>query len=192
MRQSISRMMVPLCLFPSIALSHTGVGQTSGYVHGFCHPMGGADHLLAMFAVGLWAAQIGGRATWLVPSTFVAVMVLGGVLGFWGVPIPFIEHGILVSVLLLGVLIVAACRLPTVYSALIVGLLAVFHGYAHGAEMPAATEAASYTAGFAMATATLHLSGVGVGMILQNVNLQAVNRLAGGAIALGGIYLAIA
>ena len=100
MKQSVSKFFVLLIVFPSLALAHTGVGETTGLMHGFGHPIGGADHMLAMIAVGLWAAQIGGRALWVVPCTFVGVMVLGGVLGFMGLPVPFVEEGILVSILI--------------------------------------------------------------------------------------------
>ena len=182
---------VSLFAFPSLALAHTGVGETAGFAHGFFHPVGGLDHMLAMVAVGLWAAQIGGRALWVVPCTFVGVMILGGVLGFIGVPVPFIEEGITVSVLILGILIASAFRLPLLYSALVVGFFAVFHGHAHGAEMPAAIGAGSYTAGFALATAMLHAAGMGWGLFMRKANLPTLTRFAGGAVALGGIYLAI-
>ncbi len=181
-----------LFFLPGIALAHTGVGETTGLMHGFIHPIGGTDHLLAMVAVGLWAAQIGGRALWVVPSTFVGVMIIGGILGFAGVSVPFIEQGILLSLLILGVLIAGAFRLPLVYSALIVGLFALFHGHAHGAEMPLLITAATYTFGFAVATALLHLAGIGLGVFVSRIDLPAISRFAGGAIALSGVYLAVA
>jgi urease accessory protein len=191
MRQKIFKIVVMLFFLPGMALAHTGVGETTGFMHGVGHPIGGMDHLLAMIAVGIWAAQVGGRALWIVPCTFVGVMVLGGVLGFSGVPVPFIEQGILLSVLILGVLIAGAFKLPLIYSALIVGFFAIFHGFAHGAEMPAAIAAASYTAGFALATALLHLTGTGLSIYMSKINLPAVSRFAGGAIAFSGVYLAI-
>ena len=189
MRQTISKVLVLFFFLPCIALAHTGIGQPTGFMHGFGHPIGGFDHILAMVAVGLWAAQIGGRALWVVPCTFVGVMVLGGVLGFTGVPVPFVEEGILVSILVLGVLIAGALKLPLVFSSLLVGLFAIFHGHAHGAEMPFSIGASSYAAGFAVATAMLHLAGIGLGMLLQKTNLQMMGRVAGGAIALSGLYL---
>ena len=192
MKSSVSKMSALLLAFPSLALAHTGVGETTGLMHGFGHPIGGADHMLAMIAVGLWAAQIGGRALWIIPCTFVGVMVLGGVFGFSGIPVPFIEEGILISVLILGILIAGAFKLPLVFSSLIVGVFAIFHGYAHGAEMPVATSAASYAIGFAFATAMLHVAGMSLGMLMQKTNLYAVTRFAGGAIALSGVYLAVA
>ncbi len=189
MSRSILKLLL-LCVFlPTAAPAHTGVGEATGFIHGFGHPLGGADHLLAMVAVGLWAAQIGGRALWAVPLTFVGVMIAGGFLGFNGIPVPFIEGGILLSILLLGVLIAGAFRFPLVYSVLVVGVFAVFHGHAHGAEMPVAAGAVAYTLGFALATAMLHLAGMALGALMQQINLQTVHRFAGGAIALAGIYL---
>ncbi len=192
MKQTISKFLVLFLFLPGIALAHTGIGQSTGFMHGFGHPIGGADHVLAMVAVGLWAAQIGGRALWVVPCTFVGVMVLGGVLGVTGVPVPCVDAGILVSILILGVLIAGAFKLHLVYSGIIVGMFAIFHGHAHGAEMPNSISAASYVVGFALATAMLHLAGIGLGMLMQKTNLQTVRRVAGGSIALSGIYLAIA
>lgn len=191
MNHLLSKMAVLLFLFPGMALAHTGAGDSTGLMHGFTHPLGGADHLLAMVAVGLWAAQMGGRALWVVPSTFVAVMALGGVLGFSGVALPFIEEGILLSVLVLGVLVAGAFRLPLTYGAFTVGLFALFHGHAHGAEMPNAMGAASYTLGFVLTTAVLHLAGVALGAYFQKTNCYSVNRFAGGAIALAGVYLSL-
>lgn len=191
MRQSKSKLALLLFLFPGVALAHTGHGEAAGLMHGFSHPLGGLDHLLAMVAVGLWAAQAGGRALWAVPCAFVGAMILGGVLALLAVPVPFVETGILVSVLVLGILIAGAFKLSLVYSAAIVGFFAMFHGFAHGAEIPAAINAVSYTLGFVAATALLHLAGLSLGSVLQKINLPVNNRWAGGAIALGGIYLAV-
>lgn len=191
MKQSLLKVLVFSLLLPGLALAHTGVGQTAGFMYGFGHPVSGADHMLAMVAVGLWAAQIGGRALGVVPATFVGVMILGGVLGISGIAIPFVEQGILISILILGVLIAGAFKLPLMCSILIVGLFSVFHGHAHGAEMPESLGAASYAIGFALATAMLHLSGIGVGILAQRANLQAISRLAGAAIASAGLCLAI-
>jgi urease accessory protein len=191
MRQTLFKLITLFFFLPSLALAHTNVGETTGFMHGFGHPIGGADHMLAMLAVGLWAAQIGGRALWVVPFTFVSVMVLGGILGFTGVAIPFVEEGILISILILGVLIAATFKLPLVYSSFIVGVFAIFHGHAHGTEMPVSISAASYAVGFALATAILHLAGIGLGVFMQKINLHMVSRVAGGAIALSGVYLAV-
>ncbi|MDO8264286.1 MAG: HupE/UreJ family protein [Gallionella sp.] len=180
-----------ICLLPISALAHTGTGQSTGFSTGFMHPAGGADHLLAMLAVGLWAAQTGGRAAWAVPGTFVSMMLAGGVLGMSGVHVPYMEAGIVVSVLVLGVLIAGAFKLPLAISGLLVGIFAVFHGHAHGAEMPIAVGAVSYSAGFALATALLHAAGILAGTGLRKLNIEKITRFAGGAIALSGIYLAV-
>ena len=134
--------------------------DTASFGAGLVHPLGGLDHILAMLAVGLWVAQLGGRARWMAPATFIGVMTLGGALGLAHVSLPFVEQGILLSVLVLGVLIAAAVRLPLVASAAIVGLFALCHGFAHGAEMPDTAAGFTYGAGFALATALLHGSGL--------------------------------
>lgn len=179
-------------LVSTSALAHTGVGSTTGFSAGFTHPIGGMDHLLAMIAVGLWAAQMGSRAVWAVPSAFVSVMVVGGALGISGIHIPYIEAGILVSLLVLGILIALAWRLSLVVSMLLVGLFALFHGHAHGAEMPMVLEGISYSGGFALATALLHLAGIGLGVVLQKWSAEKVTRFAGVAITVSGFYLAFA
>jgi urease accessory protein len=185
-------MLGAMSLLPISVLAHTGVGETTGFGSGFRHPIGGADHLLAMVAVGLWAAQMGGRAIWVVPSAFVTLMIFGGIFAISGIHVPYVEEGILVSVLVLGVLIAAAFKFPLAISASIVGVFAVFHGHAHGAEMPLAIGAVSYSLGFALGTALLHAVGIAGGIVLQKMNSEKAVRFAGGAIALGGIYLAMA
>lgn len=176
---------------PGAVLAHTGVGPTSGVAAGFAHPIGGADHVLAMVAVGLWAAQLGGRGRWVLPGAFVGVMLLAGAFGMAGLRLPFAEVGILASVLVLGVLIFAAVRLPLAASAVVVALFAVFHGHAHGAEMPVALGGVAYSAGFALATALLHASGVAVGGALARLSVERLARVGGGAIAVAGVYLAL-
>jgi len=181
-----------LAILPAaIAQAHGGHGETVGFLHGLEHPIGGLDHILAMLAVGLWAAQLGGHAIWSVPLTFVSIMALGGALGVSGVPVPFVEQGIIASDLILGALVLLATRLPLAASISIVGLLAVFHGYAHGAEMPKDAAALEYAAGFMVATAALHLSGMGVAMLLKKLFKDQLVRISGGGIILGGIYVLI-
>lgn len=177
-----------LCL-PSLAHAHVGVGQAGGFGHGFGHPLGGFDHICAMVAVGLWAAQTGGRAIWAVPLTFVTVMAFGGFLGMLHVGIPFIETGIVISVLTLGVFIAAAVRMPLIASILIVGLFATFHGHAHGEEMPETASGLAYAIGFVLATALLHAIGIGLGVGIQKISKPMVVRFAGVAIVLCGIYI---
>ena len=183
---------VTALLFPSLTYGHVGVSETSGFAHGFAHPLTGLDHIAAMVAVGLWAAQRGGRAVWVVPLTFVSVMAVSGFLGTLGVPIPFVEPGIVASVLVLGVLIAAAVRLPLVASSLIVGLFAIFHGYAHGAEMPATASGLVYGAAFVVATGLLHCVGIGLGLLAGRLGSPRFVRYAGGATAALGVYLAVA
>ena len=184
--------LVSFMLLPALAYAHVGVGQTSGFAHGFAHPLTGLDHIAAMVAVGLWAAQRGGRAVWVVPLTFVSVMSVSGLLGAVGIAIPFVEPGIVASVFVLGVLIAAAVRLPLAVSSLIVGLFAIFHGYAHGAEMPETVSGLAYAVGFVLATGVLHACGIALGLLAQRLNKPRLIRYAGGATAVLGVYLAVA
>jgi len=185
-----SFLVASLTLIPALAQAHPGHGS-AGFVPGFAHPLNGADHLLAMVAVGLWAAQLGGRAFWAIPAAFVSVMTLGGALGMMHAPIPFVEQGILLSVLTLGVLIAAAVRLPLAASAAIVGLFALCHGFAHGAEMPQNATGFAYGAGFALTTALLHGCGMASGYMMKTLATQKWVRLAGAAIAVCGVALCI-
>jgi urease accessory protein len=158
-------------------------------LHGLAHPFTGLDHVCAMVAVGIWAAQRGGRAIWLVPLTFVLVMMLGGGLAMAGARMPLVEPGIVSSLVVLGLLIAAGVRLPTAACVAIVGLFAVAHGYAHGAEAPAATTGVLYAVGFLLATVCMHAAGLGFGLSMQRLRSIQVVRVAGAAIALCGVYL---
>jgi urease accessory protein len=193
---SVFRCAFPLllvCLMPSLASAHPGVpGHAHGFTSGLLHPLTGLDHVCAMLAVGLWAAQCGGRARWLVPLTFVSIMLVGGILGMGGASIPCVEQGIAASVLVLGIFITAAVRLPLAASAAIVGLFALFHGFAHGAEMSGTTSGLTYGLGFAVVTAGLHLAGLGVGFAAQRFTSAQLIRYAGGAIAACGVYFCLA
>ena len=177
-----------LVFVPDTAHAHVGMGVES-WAHGMLHPFLGLDHLCAMVAVGLWAAQMGGRALWLAPLTFVGVMALGGLSGMAAIALPpivegGIEGGILMSLLVLGVLIAAAIRLPLTVSLALVGFFALFHGYAHGAEMPRSVSGLNYALGFMLSTAVLHGVGIGMAMLLAK-HVQWL-RLAGASIALFG------
>jgi urease accessory protein len=178
-------------LLPTFAYAHVGAGETSGFMHGLMHPVSGLDHVCAMLAVGLWAAQMGGRSVWAVPLTFVGVMVLGGVLGMMGISLPLAEQGIVLSVLMLGVFIAASVRLPLWLSSGMVGMFALCHGHAHGAEMPEAATGITYALGFLLATASLHLTGIAFGMGMQRLAHKRAVSLAGAGIALCGVYLAV-
>lgn len=194
-KSSMRLLLTAVCaigMLPISAFAHPGTDHITGFAAGFGHPVGGADHMLAMIAVGLWAAQMGGRALWAVPGAFVAMMMVGGVLGLSGIHIPYIEAGILVSVLVLGVMIAGAFKFPLAVSGMLVGIFAVFHGHAHGAEMPMAIGAVLYSAGFLLATAILHAVGILAGAGLQKFNIEKLTRMAGYGIAFGGIYLAVA
>jgi len=159
------------------------------FASGFGHPLGGLDHVLAMVAVGLWATQLSGRALWLVPLTFVLTMAVGGLLGFLGIPLPMVETGIAGSVLILGALVALASRLPLVASMALVGLFAIFHGYAHGAEMAVESSALWYGLGFMLATATLHALGIGIALAAGRGVPARLVRVGGAAIAASGMLL---
>jgi len=193
---TILRSALPLLavfFLPALAQAHPGLpGHTHGFANGLAHPLTGMDHICAMIAVGLWAAQRGGRALWTVPLTFVSVMALGGIFGMAGGALPLVKTGIATSVLVLGILIAACVELPLAASVPIVGLFALFHGYAHGAEMPATAAGLNYGTGFILATAGLHLTGIGIGLAARQWDSMQTIRYAGGAIAACGIYLFIA
>jgi urease accessory protein len=185
--------LILVVLAPSLAQAHPGMpGHSHGLTNGLVHPITGLDHLLAMIAVGLWAAQRGGRALWAVPLTFVSVMVLGHILGVGGASIPFVEQGIVASVLILGLLVAAAVKLPVTASAAIVAVFALFHGFAHGAEMPASASGLTYGIGFVVMTAVLHLVGIGLGNVVQRHTGDKLVRIVGGTVAAFGAYFCFA
>jgi urease accessory protein len=177
-------------LAPVLAHAHPGHGDL-GFVPGFAHPLTGIDHVLAMLAVGLWAVQLGGRALWVVPSTFVTVMALGGVLGMNGLSLPAVEQGILASVLILGMMVAAAVRLPLLASAAMVGGFALMHGCAHGVELGSSASAFSTIAGFVLATALIHGAGIALGFGAAKAGQPRWMRFAGGAIATCAILLTL-
>lgn len=180
-----------LAFVPTLAFAHAGVGHSASFWHGIAHPFSGADHLLAMLAVGLWAVQMGSRALWVLPCAFVALMLAGGVLGIANIPLPYVEEGILLSVLILGALIAGAFRFSLAVSALVVGMFAIFHGYAHGAEVPVATGVIGYSTGFVAATSMLHAVGIAGGLLLQRLEMANLTRFAGALIAFGGVYFGL-
>jgi urease accessory protein len=186
----IAATVAALLTLSDAALAHTGVGDAHGLVHGFMHPIGGADHVLAMVAVGLYAALLGGRALWVVPASFVTMMAIG----MAGVAVPYTEAGIAVSVVVLGLAVALWLNIPTLAATALVGLFAIFHGHAHGAEMPLGATSYSYAAGFLLATALLHAAGVGVGLLFGAFGERAGARrvqAGGGAIALAGLAILI-
>lgn len=175
-------------LAPGVALAHTGIGQAAGFAQGFAHPPGGLDHVLAMVLVGVLAFQMAGRARWLLPAGFLAAMAAGGLAGMAGLALPLVEAGIALSVVVLGLAVAARMRPPTALALGLVGLFAVFHGHAHGAEMPAEGGAAAYAAGFLLATALLHAAGLALGAVVGRVGTMAV-RGAGAAAAVAGVAI---
>jgi urease accessory protein len=181
-----------MLLFPSLASAHPGHGPAIGWEHGLAHPFTGLDHICAMVGVGLWAAQRGGRALWAMPLSFLTVMLAGGAVGMTHVSLPFDEIGIVASVLILGVLLAFAVRLPWLLALLALGTFGFFHGFAHGAEMPQNVSGFAYGFGFVVATACLHACGIGLGLLAKKVSGIDLLRYGGGVIAGGGILLCFA
>ncbi|MEJ8573941.1 HupE/UreJ family protein [Microbaculum marinum] len=174
------------------ALAHVGAGSASGFASGFTHPLLGPDHLLAMVAVGLWAGLVGGAALWVWPAVFVGTMVVGGILGMSGVALPLVEPAILASVIVLGVFAAFAFKAPVWLGGILAGAFALFHGHAHGTEIPAAATGIEYLAGFAVATALLH--GIGIAAVTAAGRFgvsSMVARALGAAVAVGGTVLAL-
>lgn len=194
MKKTTAITTLALSLVASPAFAHLNPAEHGSFAAGFSHPLSGPDHILAMVAVGLWAAMLGGRALFVVPTAFVSVMLLGFVAGLSGAPLPFVEPMILASVVVLGLLVALALRVPAATGAVIVGFFAFFHGHAHGAEI-GASAFASYAAGFAISTALLHGAGILIGLSLGRLGARdkalVAMRIAGGATVLAGIALAI-
>lgn len=178
-----------LALTPTLAMAHTGAGHAVGFMHGFEHPIGGLDHVLAMIAVGVFAYVLGGRALWLVPLSFVGMMLAGFGLGLLQVDLPFVELGIALSSIVIGAVAAMGRPMPVALAMGLVGAFAVFHGHAHGAEMPADNSGLTYAAGFLASSALLHLSGLaataGIARIIGRHGKLAA-QLTGGLFALGG------
>jgi urease accessory protein len=174
-------------LAPAAAFAHTGVGDAAGVAQGFMHPVGGLDHVLAMVSVGFFAYMLGGRALLLLPAAFVAMMSAGGALGMAGVPVPFVELGIGLSIIVIGMAAALGRRMPTAAAMALVGISALFHGAAHGAEMPQDSSGLAFAAGFMLATALLH--GAGIAACFAAARLSdglLAARIGGGAAALAG------
>jgi urease accessory protein len=173
------------------ALAHTGTDTVFGFRTGFLHPISGPDHLVAMVAVGLWGAQLGAPAIWILPITFPLVMAMGGVLGVIGVPVPFVETVIALSAVALGLVVALRLRPPLWAAAALVAVFAIFHGYAHGRELPGAADPVGYGVGFVVATGLLHLAGILIGTITSRpLGAQAV-RACGAAIACAGVFFLV-
>ncbi len=178
---------VALLAFPSPLAAHEG-GAAAGLLSGLLHPISGLDHVLAMLAVGIWGAQMGPPAIWVLPVTFPMIMALGGMLSLVGVPVPGVEIGIGLSALLLGLMVALERRPDLRAAAVLVGFFAIFHGYAHGAELPEGQSGILYSIGFVVSTGTLHASGIGVGQIHRWDRGKRALRIAGAGIATGGAW----
>jgi urease accessory protein len=177
-----------LALAPAVALAHEQTGQAAGFLSGLSHPVSGLDHVLAMIAVGLWGAVLGPPAIWVLPVAFPLMMAVGGLMGLLGVPVPGVEIGIAVSAIMLGVMVLAEVRPAIWVAAAIVAFFAIFHGHAHGRELPAGTSALLYSLGFVVATGLLHAVGIVLGVAHRwSAGRQAV-RVAGGGVALAGLF----
>ena len=178
-----------LLVTAAAAEAHTGIGATMGFTHGFGHPFSGLDHILAMVAVGLFAANLGGRALWLVPGSFVAMMAVGGALGVAGIEMPFVEIGIAASVIVLGLAVAMQRNLSVAGAMALAGFFALFHGQAHGAEMPVDASGLAYALGFVVATAILHMIGIGAGLgigVLAKTTSRRMAQAGGGVMTLAG------
>ena len=172
----------------SSAQAHVEQGQAVGFVTGLEHPWSGFDHVLAMIAVGLWGAQLGNPAMWILPVTFPMVMSLGAMMGLLGIPLPGIEIGIAVSAILLGGMVLGEVRPKLVVAAVLVGFFAIFHGHAHGTELPAGQSGLLYSMGFVIATGCLHGIGITIGLVHRWPTGKLALRGAGAFIAVMGIY----
>lgn len=188
----LSFAVVTAMLMPTMAFAHTGVGYATGFLHGFEHPISGLDHVLAMVMVGVFAWQLGGRALWRVPATFVAVMAVGGSFGVAGIAVPFVEVGIALSVVVLGAAVALNVRASVAAAMGVIGLFAICHGHAHGAEMPEAAGGIAYAVGFMTATTLLHLAGISAGVLIGKASGDhgaIVARATGGLATVAGVAL---
>jgi urease accessory protein len=170
------------------AHAHVAQGGAAGLWSGLHHPVSGLDHVLAMIAVGLWGAQLGAPAVWLLPVTFPMVMAFGGFLGLIGFKLPGVELGIALSAVLLGMMVLTEARPPVGLAACLVGFFAIFHGNAHGTELPAGQNGLTYSIGFVVATGLLHATGIAIGLVRRWPLGRSLLRLAGAGVAAGGIF----
>jgi urease accessory protein len=180
--------LLPMLLWAQVAFAHPQAGEAKGFLTGFHHPISGLDHVLAMVAVGLWGAQLGSPAIWLLPVAFPMVMAFGGMLGLMGVPLPGVEYGIAASAILLGAAVLFEVRPPLAVAAVVVGIFAIFHGHAHGTELPPGESGLLYSMGFVIATGCLHGVGISIGVVHRWMWGQRLLRLAGAIVAVGGMF----
>jgi urease accessory protein len=177
-----------LAAMPQSAIAHVEQGQATGFLSGLRHPWSGLDHVLAMIAVGLWGAQLGNPAIWMLPVTFPMMMSLGAVMGLIGMGLPGVEVGIALSALLLGGMVMGEARPKLAVAVLLVGFFAVFHGHAHGTELPPGQSGLLYSMGFVIATGCLHGMGIGIGLVHRWPAGRLALRGAGAFIAGMGLF----
>ena len=190
-RQMLARwsgVLAVILFWTGTALAHPQAGEAKGFLTGFKHPISGLDHVLAMVAVGLWGAQLGSPAIWLLPVAFPMVMAFGGMLGLMGVPLPGVEYGIAASAILLGMAVLFEVRPPLALAAVLVSGFAIFHGHAHGTELPPGQSGLLYSMGFVIATGCLHAIGIGIGAVHRWPWGQRFLRFAGAIVACGGMF----
>lgn len=187
-RSAGAMLLVLLILWPTPALAHENTAMAGGFGAGFLHPLSGIDHALAMISVGLWGAFLGRPLIIVLPTLFPVMMALGGGLGMAGMPVPPVEAGVALSVLVLGLMVAFAVRAPVPVACAIVAVFALFHGYAHGMEAPSTVDPVGYSTGFVLSTGLLHLVGIAIGMLLVLPRGAIAVRAAGAAIALSGSW----
>jgi urease accessory protein len=186
MKTRRAALLLAAMLWPTLVWAHAEAGRAEGFLAGLHHPISGLDHVLAMVSVGLWGAQLGAPAIWLLPVTFPVVMAFGGMLGLIGVPLPGVEVGIAISAILLGLAVLSEWNPPLWAAAVIVGVFAIFHGHAHGTELPAGASGMLYSIGFVIATGLLHATGISIGLIHRWKWGRLALRVTGGVVAIAG------
>lgn len=187
-RLTLMTFLIIFILVPGSAWAHIESGQAGGFLSGLSHPVSGLDHVLAMVAVGLWGAQLGAPAMWLLPVAFPMMMAFGGMLGLMGIPVPGIEIGIALSGVVLGALILGETKMPLFGALLMVAIFAVFHGHAHGTELEAGQNAMLYSLGFVICTGTLHGLGIVMGLAHRWSFGRIALRGAGSLVMAGGLF----
>ncbi len=183
-----SGVLAVILFWTETAFAHVQKGEAAGFLSGLKHPISGLDHVLAMVAVGLWGAQLGSPAIWVLPVAFPMVMAFGGMLGLIGVPLPGIEYGIAASAILLGIAVMFELRPPLAIAAALVAIFAIFHGHAHGTELPPGQSGLLYSMGFVIATGCLHAVGITIGTVHRWDWGQKFLRLAGAVVTMGGVF----
>ncbi|HEX9724166.1 MAG TPA: HupE/UreJ family protein [Vicinamibacteria bacterium] len=186
-RRLVAAFVTIVLAWPRLAMAHVQGGEAAGFWSGLGHPISGLDHVLAMISVGLWGAQLGAPAVWVLPVTFPMVMAFGGMLGLLGLGLPGVEIGIALSALVLGFMIFREARPPLWVAALVVGVFAVFHGHAHGTELPAGQSGLLYSIGFVVSTGLLHATGIAIGLVYRWSAGKLALRAAGIVVAVAGL-----